>query len=117
MTRLFRYGAALLILGVLSACGSSNSTPPADRAVALSWNQSRESGVNTAGGGYRIDIAGRNSVYVPWIPGAGTPTSTTLRLPSGTYTVAVVAYAALDAQGGTTGNESAPSQSITVTVP
>ena len=117
MTRLFRYCAALLLLGAQSACGSSSSSAPADRAVTLSWDQNRESGVNSAGGGYRIDIAGRDPVHVPWVPGAGTPTSTTIRLPSGRYTVVVFAYAALDAQGGRTGNESAPSQSIQVTVP
>jgi len=38
-------------------------------------------------------------------------------LQAGTYTVTVKAYAALDAQGGSSGSLSAPSTPITVNVP
>jgi hypothetical protein len=114
MNRTFRSGAALLLAGALSACGSST---PSDRAVTITWTANRESGVNAAGGGYRVNVGGQPVIDVPFVSGSAAPTSTVARLPAGTYTVTVVAYAALDAQGGATGSVSGPSQSITVTVP
>jgi hypothetical protein len=114
MNRMFRSGAALLLAGALSACGSST---PSDRPVTISWAANRESGVNAAGGGYRVGISGQPTIVVPYISGSAAPTSTVARLSSGSYTVTVAAYAALDAQGGATGSVSEPSQSITVTVP
>jgi hypothetical protein len=73
--------------------------------------------VNRSGGGYRVSIVGQPTVDVPYVSGATAPTTTTVKLAQGTYTVTVVAYAALDAQGGTAGSQSAPSGAITVTVP
>jgi hypothetical protein len=105
--------AVLLLAGLLAACSSSSSTPT--RTVTLTWNQNRESGVNRAGGGYRVSIRGQPVIDVPYVSGSAAPTTTTVQLPLGSY--AVTAYAALDAQGGTTGSESAASQSITITVP
>ncbi len=109
---------ALLLVGGTSACGSgSGSSGPTTRNVVLTWNANREAGVNKAGGGYRVSIVGQPDVNVPWVSGPAAPTTTTLALASGTYTVSIKAYAALDASGGTTGSTSAASQTITVVVP
>ncbi len=112
-------GLLLAVLAVgLTACGGGGggSGPPA-RSVALAWAANHESGVNRAGGGYRVSISGQPTVDVPWTSGSAAPTSTTVALQPGSYTVTVLAYAALDAQGGVTGSVSAPSQSVTVNVP
>jgi hypothetical protein len=117
MNRIVRYGAALLFVGAMSACGSSSGSPsPSGRSVTISWAQNRETGVNKAGGGYRIGINTQTPIEVPYVSGPAAPTSHTLTLQPGTYTVTVVAYAALDAQGGTTGSLSAPSTPYTLTV-
>ncbi len=84
--------------------------------VDLSWAANRESGVNRAGGGYRVDISGKPTTDVPYVSGLLAPTSITTTLFTGSYSVTVRAYAALDAQGGTTGTLSAPAQ-MTVQVP
>ncbi len=112
----FMAAAAVLAVG-LSACGGGGGSSPPARAVALAWQANHESGVNRAGGGYRVSISGQPTVDVPWTSGSAAPTSTTVLLQPGNYTVTVLAYAALDAQGGVTGSVSAPSQSITVNVP
>ncbi len=114
-------GLLLAFLAVgLSACGGGGggSSPPA-RSVALTWDANRESGVNRAGGGYQVAISGQTTVDVPWTSGSTAPTSVTVSLQPGSYTVTVSAYAALDSQGGVTGSGSvsAPSQSLTVNVP
>jgi len=88
-----------------------------DHLVSFAWAPNRESGVNRAGGGYRVSISGQPTINVPFVSGPTAPTSATARLPPGTYTVVVRAYAAIDAQGGSTGSLSAPSQSVTVNVP
>lgn len=108
----------------LAACGgsssSSSSTPPVtptDHLVTISWTANREAGVNKAGGGYTVAIAGKPAIDVPYLSGAAAPTSTDVTLRTGTYTATVIAYAALDALGGTTGSRSAPSQALTIVVP
>ncbi len=108
----------------LSACGggsSSKSTPPpvtpTDHLVTISWTANREAGVNKAGGGYTVAIAGMAAIDVPYVTGAAAPTSTGVTLRTGTYTATVTAYAALDALGGATGSRSAPSQVLTIVVP
>jgi hypothetical protein len=68
------------------------------------------------GGGYHISIGGQPTIDVP-SAGSTAPTSIVTTLQTGTYTVTVTAFAALDAQGGNTGNLSAPSQSLIVNVP
>jgi hypothetical protein len=73
--------------------------------------------VNKAGGGYRLSISGQPTIEVPWVSGDTAPTSKAVSLPSGNYTVTVVAYAALDDKGGTTGSASLPSAPYTLTVP
>ncbi|HEY6098581.1 MAG TPA: hypothetical protein VIW03_04085 [Anaeromyxobacter sp.] len=107
-----------VVLALALACGSSSSSPaPSDHVVTLSWAANHEKGVNQAGGGYRISISGQPApIDVPWVSGPSAPTTKDVTLRTGTYTVSVSAYAALDAQGGTSGSQSAPA-SITVNVP
>lgn len=110
---------ALIAASCLAACGGGgggSSTPPGPRLVTISWAPNHEKGVNSAGGGYTVSITGQPPINVPWVSGPSAPTSTSLTLQQGTYTIAVTAYAALDAQGGATGSTSAPAQQ-TVAVP
>lgn len=113
--------AAVLLVFGLSACGGGgggSSPPPVTiPAVTLSWASNHESGVNSPGGGYQVSISGQPTINVPYTSGSTAPTSTTVSLQTGTYTVSVRAYAALDVQGGNTGSLSAPSAPITVNVP
>jgi hypothetical protein len=104
------------------SCSTGLSCDPAqgtcsEHLVTITWTANRESGVNQAGGGYQVFITGQPTINVPYVSGTSAPTSATAMLPGGSHTVTVRAYAALDAQGGTTGTLSAPSQSIQVTVP
>jgi MFS superfamily sulfate permease-like transporter len=116
-----RRTTAFLAGAVLAACGSSKSSSPgptgANHVVTLSWTANREAGVNRAGGGYTLSISGMAPVDVPYASGPAAPTSKDVTLASGTYTVTVSAYAALDPTGGTSRTSSAPSQPLTVTVP
>ena len=116
--------AGLLVLFLLVGCGGGGggdggggSTPPATYTVTLNWASNHESGVNSTGGGYQVLISGQPAFNVPYTSGPTAPTSTTVSLQAGTYTVTVKAYAALDAQGGSSGSLSAPSAPITVNVP
>lgn len=109
--------SAALHFACSSGGGSSSSGPGTDHVVTLSWTANRETGVNMPGGGYIVSIPGQPDIDVPYVSGPLAPTSTDLTLRTGSYTVTVTAYAALDAQGGMTGSRSAPSQSITVNVP
>jgi hypothetical protein len=105
-------GAAL----TFAACGGSKSTPITSHQVTISWAANHEKGVNSTGGGYKVNVAGKPTVDVPF-SGATTPTSTELTLTTGSYAVTVSAYAALDANGGSTGSQSPPSQAYTINVP
>jgi hypothetical protein len=117
MNRTVRYFATLLLVCAMSACGGSSGSPsPSGRSVTISWTQNRETGVNKAGGGYRIGINTQTPIEVPYVSGSAAPTSYTLTLQPGSYTISVVAYAALDTQGGATGSLSAPSTPYTLTV-
>jgi hypothetical protein len=109
--------ALVLALGVC-ACGDGEAErgPQGPASVTIAWNSNHESSVNRAGGGYEVSISGRPAIDVPYTSGAAAPTSTTLTLASGTYSVTVRAYGALDAQGGTGRNASAASQVLTVSV-
>lgn len=113
-----RIAAAVILAAGISACGGGGggSSPPG-HAVILTWEANRESGVNRAGGGYQVSISSQPTIDVPYTSGATAPTSTTVSLLPGSYTVTVRAYAALDAQGGNAGSLSAPSQSLIVNVP
>ncbi len=87
------------------------------RTVTLAWTPSRETGVNSAGGGYQVAISGQPTIHVPFTSGLTAPTATVIALQTGTYTVTVSAFAALDSQGGSTGSLSEPSQPFTLIVP
>lgn len=107
----------------VSACGGggggggSPPPPPVPVAVTIAWDANRETGVNSAGGGYQVSISGQPTQDVPYTSGSAVPTSTQVLLSRGSYTVTVRAYAALDPQGGNTGNFSANSQVLIVNVP
>jgi ABC-type glycerol-3-phosphate transport system substrate-binding protein len=114
--------SSLLIAFVLSACGGGSGdaaprVPVTTHTVTLAWAPNHEKGVNSTGGGYQVTISGQPMITVPYTSGPAAPTSTVTTLQTGTYTATVRAYAALDAQGGSAGSLSAPSQSLTVNVP
>jgi hypothetical protein len=116
--------AAVFLAAGLSACGGGGgeSPPPpvtaaTTHSVTLAWQPNRESGVNREGGGYEVSISGQPTIVVPYTAGPAAPTSTIVSLNSGSYTVTVRAFAALDPQGGNSGSRSAPSQPLTVNVP
>src|SRR5262245_37769856 len=112
--RAIRGCGMLLCSLVLAACGGGggggDSGPPQARTVSVNWTSNRESGVNSAGGGYEVTISGQAPVDVPYTSGPLAPTSTSKFLQPGTYTVTVRAYAALDPTGGTARTFSAPTQ-------
>ena len=118
---LYRLVVASLFVVVLSSCGSggggSSPTPVTNHTVTLAWAPNHEKGVNSAGGGYQVAISGQPTINAPFTSGLTAPTSTVTTLQTGTYTVTVRGYAALDAQGGSIGSLSAPSQPFTVIVP
>ena len=113
-------GACVVAAVMLAACGGGGESSPAPittHAVTLSWQPNRDSGVNRAGGGYQVSITGQPMIVVPYVSGPAAPTSATVMLTTGTYTVAVRAFAALDSQGGNTGSLSVSSVPIIVNVP
>jgi hypothetical protein len=97
--------------------GGSAPVPITTHSVNLNWAPNHESGVNKAGGGYQVSISGQTTIDVPYVSGLTTSTTASVALNTGSYTVTVRAYAALDAQGGSTGNASVESSPITVNVP
>ena len=92
----------------IAACHGDADRDLAPLSVTLSWEANREIGVNQPGGGYEVAVAGQPVIDVPYVSGASAPTSATVRLLPGSHTVAVRAYAAFDAQGGTTRTFSPP---------
>jgi len=121
MKRIVLHILVLSALLLFISCGGGGGSPPppvTTHSVTLTWAPNHESGVNSAGGGYQVAISGQPTINVPYTAGLVTaPTTTTVLLITGTYTVTVRAYAALDAQGGKTGSISAASSPITVIVP
>jgi len=117
--------AAVVVIALvqLAGCGGggggggASGPPPGPHTVTLNWAPNHQTGVNSAGGGYQVSITGQPTINVPYVSGPTAPTSTLTTLSTGTYTATVRAYAALDAQGGSAGSFSAPSQSIVVNVP
>ena len=111
---------AIVLCSALAACGGGGgggTPPPATiHQVTLNWTASRESGVNSPGGGYQVSISGQPTIDVPYASVPTAPTTIDTSLFTGVYTVTVRAYAALDAAGGSTGSFST-GQSIAVTVP
>lgn len=121
---------ALILSIFLTACGGGSggggaSTPPttptgAWHTVTLSWVMNREKGVNSSGGGYTVSISGSSAlapINVPYVSGLAAPTSTIVSLYTGNYSVTVTAFAALDANGGSTSASSIPSTTISINVP
>ncbi len=109
---------AVSLAGALAALGACGSEAKGDHPPPyLAWTANRERGVNAPGGGYLVDISGKPTVDVPYVSGLLAPTSITTTLSTGSYTITVRAYAALDSAGGTTRTVSAPSQPLTVNVP
>ena len=86
----------------LGACGGDSDEDLAPMGVTISWEANREVGVNQAGGGYEVRVAGQPVIDLPYASGSSAPTSVTVKLLPGSHTVSVRAYAALDPQGGTT---------------
>jgi hypothetical protein len=115
MRRLLPFVAVFLLAGSQWGCGGSSSTTT--RTVTLTWAQNHEAEVNKAGGGYTVEISGQAPIDVPWTSALSIPPSTTVPLPSGTYTVMVKAYSNLNRDGSRTRTSSAASSSIPVTVP
>ncbi len=113
---------AVVAVGILttSGCGGGgdSSPPPVTvHAVTISWAPNRETVVNSLGGGYIVNIDTQIPINVPYVSGLLAPTFTTVSLSTGTYTVSVVAYSALNPPGGISGSTSAPSAPITLIVP
>lgn len=119
MSRARLAGVALLVAAGISACGGGGGSPApiTTHSVTLAWLANRESGVNSAGGGYEVSISGKPTLVVPYTAGPAAPTSTIVSLTTGSYAVTVRAFAALDTQGGNTGSLSANSQLLIVNVP
>lgn len=81
-------GGALGAVGVLAGCEPATVTPvPGYHPVTVSWEASHQRGVNAAGGGYRVALAG-TTVDLPY----PAPTTLTTVLYTGAYTVSVQAY-------------------------
>jgi hypothetical protein len=110
--------ASALLAGCGGGGGSSTPRPITNHSVTISWAANHETGVNSAGGGYHVMISGQPAPIDVLFNGTTTPTSAPpVTLQTGTYSVTVTAFAALDKLGGTTGSVSAPSQTLTVNVP
>lgn len=115
------WGAVALLTVMMVGCGGGGGggTTSTISTVAVSWDTNRESGVNSAGGGYKVyhsttsgfSVSGASFVDVPYVSGPSAPTSTTLSLATGTHYIKVVAYSTVNPSG------SAASTQISVTVP
>jgi len=117
-----RFLAGLLVASGLAACGGGGggsdapAPTPTPATVTISWNAKPGWCVSRAGGGSEAPGTGQPAWALPYSSGSAAPTSTVFTLATGTYTASVRAYAALDAQGGTTRTYSTASTS-TVVVP
>ena len=68
--------------------------------VTISWTANRDTTVNTVGGGYVVyysstqgfDTSSAGNVDVPYVSGSLAPTSTIIKLNSGTWYIKVEAY-------------------------
>ncbi|MDH2917613.1 MAG: hypothetical protein PXX73_00255 [Sideroxydans sp.] len=118
-------GIALLAALTITACGGGGgSAPPppvpTSHAVNLTWTANREAAVNRAGGGYQVAISGQPVIDVPF-PYAASGAAAVATLMSGTYTVTVTAYSAMNSSTGIAAlgvvSNSIPSAAFTITVP
>lgn len=104
-------GAALaLAVGAAAGCGGGSSRPPGNHGVTISWQASHEKGVNAPGGGYRVAVAGRPTVDLPY----PSPATLTTVLYTGSYVVSVQAYEPDPVGAGTSWS---PASRLTVVVP
>jgi hypothetical protein len=124
MKRLVLLMLVLSVLLLIVSCGGGGggSAVPVKKtshSVTLNWEPNRETGVNSPNGGYLVSISTKptTTIDVPYVSGPTTTTTTNVVLDTGSYSVTVRAYAALDAQGGSAGNVSAASSKLTVRVP
>lgn len=111
----------------LSACGGGGGSGPVptSHSVNISWTANREAAVNSAGGGYTVSISNATNVQspinVPYVSGPAAPTTIATTLMSGSYSVTVTAYSALNSTNGSIGSTpsstSAPSASFNFSVP
>lgn len=107
-----------LISTSLFGCGGGSSAPtPTSHTVNISWAANREAAVNSAGGGYTVAISGQSPINVPYVSGLAAPTTIAATLMTGSYSVAVTAYSALNPPGGSTGSTSVPSAAFNFSVP
>ena len=111
------FATALLISACGGGGGSSSPPTPTSHTVNISWAANRETAVNSAGGGYTVAISGQTPINVPYVSGVAAPTMINATLMTGSYSVAVKAYSALNPPGGTTGSTSTPSTIFTFSVP
>jgi hypothetical protein len=103
-------GAALgAVLVALAGC-SAQARSGSDRAVTVAWEANHEKGVNGPGGGYRVTVAGRDPIDLPW----PSPTTLTTVLSSGRHGVSVQAY---EPDPAGTGTAWSPAATLTVVVP
>lgn len=116
---------------LIAGCGSNKNQSTDDPVPAVTypmdvaWTASKESDVNSTGGGYRVyystvtPVSTTGSSYqdVPYASGAAAPTNVRMRLPAGSYYLRVVAYSSFNPDGLAEGNLSAGSSEVTVTVP
>jgi hypothetical protein len=96
--------------------GGSPAPMPTSHTVNISWAANREAAVNRAGGGYTVAISGQSPINVPFASSVA-PTTTAATLMTGSYSVTVTAYSALNPPGGTTGSTSVPSAAFNFSVP
>ena len=111
------FATALLISACGGGGGSSSPPTPTSHTVNISWAANRETAVNSAGGGYTVAISGQPPINLPYVSGVAAPTTMNVALMSGSYSVLVKAYSALNPPGGTTGSTSAPSTTFNFSVP
>lgn len=107
--------------------GSDGTTAQTVTAVALSWRPSKESSVNSPGGGYAIYYSATPKlpigdarvakVEVPYVQGTSAPTATSIELAPGTYYFRIAAYSKPLAPSGHTAIRSALSAERSLTVP
>lgn len=118
-------GIALLAALTITACGGGGSSAPpppvpTSHVVNLAWAANREAAVNRAGGGYQVAISGQPVIDVPF-PYAASGAAAVATLMSGTYTVTVTAYSAMNSSTGIAASgvvsNSIPSAAFTITVP
>jgi hypothetical protein len=108
-----------VIIGCGSGSGGDGGGSSTTSTIAVSWIENSESGVNSAGGGYKVyhsttsgfSVSGAGFVDVPYVSGPIAPTTANLSLATGTHYIKVVAYSALNPSG------SPASTQIAVTVP